>query len=229
MRLGILSKKLLPVLFSTLFPGELKSRLTAETTAGKLHFIGQDKQKENLITMATTEIVNLSDDLDSRISNGVETVVFFDPRTGEKREIELGEANRKHFANHLEKLDKYLAASRVVETAQIAKKATNSKPDSEISKIRTWAQANGFSVGDRGRIAQDIKDAYKAAQEAKSNPDTDAQASGDEPVSVAPEAAVEDVAPAALTDADILDLMAQVEAEGKTVELADLQAKVDNQ
>lgn len=29
--------------------------------------------------------------------------------------------------------------------------------------IRTWAQANGFKVGDRGRIPQEAIDAYQAA------------------------------------------------------------------
>lgn len=115
--------------------------------------------------MATQEIVTLNDDLDSRISTGVETVTFFDPSTGQKREIELGEANRKHFANHLEKLAKYIAVSREVELPKpVVVKATATKGSSEASKIREWAIAQGMAVGDRGRIKAEIKDAYYAAQ-----------------------------------------------------------------
>ncbi|WP_435827191.1 Lsr2 family DNA-binding protein [Actinoplanes philippinensis] len=31
------------------------------------------------------------------------------------------------------------------------------------SEIRTWAKENGHPVGDRGRIAKDVKDAFTAA------------------------------------------------------------------
>ena len=113
--------------------------------------------------MATQTTIILTDSLDERIKTGVETVTFFDPMTGKKREIELGEANRKHFANHLEKLAKYVAASVVVEVA-VPVKATASK--NETTKIREWAKANGFTIGDRGRIKAEIMDAYFAAQNA---------------------------------------------------------------
>lgn len=35
--------------------------------------------------------------------------------------------------------------------------------ESEASRIREWAVANGHSVGERGRIAQDVREAYAAA------------------------------------------------------------------
>lgn len=138
--------------------------------------------------MATIEIVKMSDDLDPRIKNGVETVKFFDPITGDAREIELGEKNREHFANHLAKLEKYLTASRVVETVVPAKPKAAKSDKGELALIREWAKANGYTVGDRGRIKADIVDAYHKAQEAVSNPDTDAQASGDEPVELSEDA-----------------------------------------
>ena len=34
---------------------------------------------------------------------------------------------------------------------------------SEASKIREWAKANGYEIGDRGVISEDIKDAYAKA------------------------------------------------------------------
>lgn len=112
--------------------------------------------------MASIENVILNDDLDPRISTGVETVTFFDPFTGEKREIELGEANRKHFANHLEKLRKYVDSSRVVEAPKAAKAAP--KASGETALIRAWAKAQGLEVGDRGRIKPEIVEAYRKAQ-----------------------------------------------------------------
>lgn len=35
--------------------------------------------------------------------------------------------------------------------------------DSEAGKIREWAKANGYEIGDRGRISQDIREAYVKA------------------------------------------------------------------
>lgn len=204
--------------------------------------------------MATTEIVILTDSLDERIQNGVESVTFYDPNTGEKREIELGEANRKHFANHLEKLAKYIEASRVVEAAKPAKKAAV-KSDSEISKIRTWAQANGYAVGDRGRIKAEIVEAYNAANqgnvvpvvrensipvtdgfdapEASATLDGDTQVvdnepqteveSGSQEVANGTDEAWEGDGP---SDAEILNIMRELDNEGKPVTLENLAAKV---
>ena len=36
--------------------------------------------------------------------------------------------------------------------------------NSDTPKIREWAQANGYNVSARGRIHQDVQDAYYAAQ-----------------------------------------------------------------
>ena len=36
-------------------------------------------------------------------------------------------------------------------------------PSSDTKAIREWAQANGYEVGDRGRIPAEVKDAYAAA------------------------------------------------------------------
>jgi len=193
--------------------------------------------------MATVTTTILTDSLDERIQNGVETVVFFDPTNGQKREIELGEANRKHFANHLEKLAKYVAASRTVEVVNPAKSAP--KASGELAKVREWAKANGYDVGDRGRIKADIVEAYHSAQKAIANPDTDAQAAGDELVTqqiTAEQAQVDELLDEVtgntaamrevtdetnLSDEDILELMAEIEAEGSEVTLNELKSKVD--
>jgi len=173
--------------------------------------------------MATVTNVVLLDSLDERIKSGVETVTFFDPMTGQEMEIELGEANRKHFTNHIEKLQKYIDAARKVEAAP--KKAVAAQKGNQ-SVIREWAKANGFEVGDRGRIKADIVEAYHKAQvvptqtvipEAETKAEEIAveieQARTEEPVklvevsSEAPEAEVSD------NEQAIADALASIKAE----------------
>jgi hypothetical protein len=114
--------------------------------------------------MATSITYVRTDSLDPRIASDVEDVVFFNPLTGEKLEIQLGTANRKHFENHLAKLEKYIGAAEVVEVPAPVKAKPAAKATGELALIREWARANGFTVGDRGRIKAEIKDAYYAAQ-----------------------------------------------------------------
>lgn len=139
--------------------------------------------------MATIENVIMNDDLDNRIKNGVETVQFHNPIDGKLLELELGEANRAHLTGHLEKLAKYIAVAREVAPAKPARKAAGNKTD--LTAVREWARANGFEVGDRGRIKADIVQAFELAQQAIANPDTDEVASGD--VSVPTEVVAEPV------------------------------------
>ena len=135
--------------------------------------------------MATIEIVKMNDDLDPRVKNGVETFKFFNPRTGELMEIELGEQNAKHLENAMAKLDKYVDAGRLVVTPAPSKPkaaGNSSAAKGELALIREWAKTNGYTVGDRGRIKADIVEAYHKAQ-GKPFPvtqvvaDTEAQAS----------------------------------------------------
>ncbi|MFC0863829.1 histone-like nucleoid-structuring protein Lsr2 [Sphaerimonospora cavernae] len=44
-------------------------------------------------------------------------------------------------------------------------KARTMAPNSSISQIRTWARRNGYSVGDRGRLPEDVIEAYQRAHE----------------------------------------------------------------
>lgn len=64
----------------------------------------------------------------------------------------------------------YIAVSRKVgrATGTAGKRSTVATPGSGMSKaelanIRAWAKENGHAVSERGRIAQSIIDAYKAA------------------------------------------------------------------
>lgn len=170
--------------------------------------------------MATQIIENLSDDLDPRVKSNVETVTMFDPRTGRKLEIELGEANRKHLEGHFEKLDKYIAVAREVEISKSVKPA-KAGAKSDVDKIRVWARANGYDVGGRGRIKGDILAAYASAQEAIAKPDTDAQASGDEPVTPALESAIANSEAGNVTDLGDFTQYVDTDAQAEVDSLLD--------
>jgi hypothetical protein len=42
-------------------------------------------------------------------------------------------------------------------------RSSGGRSKDELANIRAWAQANGYQVSERGRIKQDILDAYHAA------------------------------------------------------------------
>ena len=67
----------------------------------------------------------------------------------------------------LEKLEKALQpyidiATQVKRTRTVGNIRKVSAP-ADNAAIREWANANGFKVGDRGRIPAEVKDAYDAA------------------------------------------------------------------
>ena len=129
--------------------------------------------------MATEITYVRTDSLDPRIGSDVEDVVFYNPLTGEKLEIQLGAANRKHFANHLDKLKKYIDAAVVVAEPVVETKPKATAKNSENAKMRAWAKENGFSIGDRGRISVEIQEAYKAAHEVIEPEQSDAEVVSD--------------------------------------------------
>jgi hypothetical protein len=137
--------------------------LTATPARSKVLPISKTNQllKGNTNTMATVTIENLTDDLDNTVTENVHTVTFFDPTTGEKFELELGEKNTRALNKVAAAFDKYREVARKVEAAP--KKAVNAQKG-EQAKVREWAKANGYEVGDRGRIKADVVNAYYAAQ-----------------------------------------------------------------
>lgn len=64
-------------------------------------------------------------------------------------------------------LDTYIDSAEKLpkrEVAESLKRGTSTRGNSgERTRIREWARENGYSVGDRGRISQEIRDAYAAA------------------------------------------------------------------
>lgn len=98
----------------------------------------------------------ITDDLDN--TQGAATRTF---TVGIKTyEIDLTDAN-------FEKLEKalspFIAAARVVKTDKIEHiKQLRRQSRQDLTEIREWAKANGLAVSDRGRIPNDVMDAYDA-------------------------------------------------------------------
>ena len=103
--------------------------------------------------MAQKVRIILEDDLDGGPAD--ETIRF--GLDGAPSEIDLSSAN---------------AARRVQGTATQRTRAPRGtaapvKRNPETAAIREWAKANGHKVSDRGRIHQDIQDAYYEAMKAQ--------------------------------------------------------------
>ena len=100
-----------------------------------------------------TTTVEITDDIDG--SPNAKTVKF--GLDDKQYTIDLGEA-------HEASLREFLAL--FVGHAKPATKTTRKSPRSTSRSIdiRDWARAQGMPVSERGRIAQDIIDAYDAAQ-----------------------------------------------------------------
>jgi hypothetical protein len=101
--------------------------------------------------------VSLIDDLDGtsiRAGKG-ETVVF--SLDGVTYEIDLNGKN----SNALRKVFKpYIAVARPARPSRNGRvKRTRVAADAGV--IRTWARANGYEVNDRGRISNDIRQAFE--------------------------------------------------------------------
>lgn len=67
---------------------------------------------------------------------------------------------KPEFDKLMKYLDKYFAAGTVVE-----RKPTTG-PDPEREAIRQWAQAHGYTVAVKGRVSQEVMNAYQRAIEA---------------------------------------------------------------
>lgn len=107
--------------------------------------------------MGKRTVVHITDDIDG--SEDAETVTF--AYDGRSYEIDLSEENKKALESALER---FISAGRKVSTAsRPAARGSRSRGSSNLAEIREWARSNGHSVSARGRISQDIMDAYNAA------------------------------------------------------------------
>jgi hypothetical protein len=112
----------------------------------------------------------LVDDLDgSELPEDTKPVTFSLGRT--TYNLYLSDKNHEKFLNDL---NKYIAnAETVTGAAPRASSSASSADKEKLKAVREWAQATGYkyknakgeevTLGDRGRIPQEIVDAYEAA------------------------------------------------------------------
>ena len=106
----------------------------------------------------TTELV---DDLDGTvIAPGEGGTVSF-ALDGSSYEIDLSRANQQSLRDALAP---FIAKARSTGRRASGSPRKRSAGNSDTAAVREWAQRNGFTVGDRGRIPAEIREAYAAAQ-----------------------------------------------------------------
>ena len=109
--------------------------------------------------MAKQTIVRLTDDLDG---NEADETVYFGFR-GTEYEIDLSAKN----ANAFEKsLAKYMDAGRRTAARRAGRgggRRAAAAGRGDLTAIRSWARDHGYEISDRGRIPNEIRDAYETS------------------------------------------------------------------
>jgi hypothetical protein len=108
------------------------------------------------------QITQLVDDLDGTVlesGNGA-TVRF--ALEGRQYEIDLSTANAQRLRAALAP---FISAGRSVAGTRGSTGARRSgrNASGDLAAIRSWAQGHGYSVGDRGRISAEVREAYERA------------------------------------------------------------------
>lgn len=109
--------------------------------------------------MAT--ISTIADDFDG--STPAETTYF--SVAGKDYAIDLNEEHAAELADALAKVDElmkdYTDKARPMGKSSTGTARRSSKSSQDAKAVRAWAQENGYEVADRGRIAQEIQEAYR--------------------------------------------------------------------
>ena len=116
--------------------------------------------------MAKKTITILTDDLDGEeLPAGSRSTRF--ALDGVEYEIDLSAANARALADALAP---YISAGRRVggsarggSAARPRSRGAKGADAERLAAIRSWAQGNGYAVGDRGRIKAEIVEAFDAA------------------------------------------------------------------
>lgn len=107
--------------------------------------------------MARKTTVVLEDDLDGGPAD--EMITFTVDGVG--YEIDLSSSNAQQFRNAVAP---YVNAARRTGRQRRQQSSTGRGRSAWLTEVRNWAQANGYEVAARGRVAQTVIDAYTAAQ-----------------------------------------------------------------
>lgn len=104
--------------------------------------------------MAKKTVVSITDDIDG--TENAETVTF--SYDGKTYEIDLAEKNKAALEKALES---FIKAARVTSSRRSSTSGTKSNKE-ELAAIRSWAKSNGIAVSERGRISNDVQEAYRS-------------------------------------------------------------------
>lgn len=105
------------------------------------------------------QITQLVDDLDGTVlDDGSGSTIRFSLE-GRNYEIDLSDANA---ARLRDALAPFISAGRSVAGSGRSTSGSRraSRSGGDLAAIRSWAQSNGYSVGDRGRISAEVREAY---------------------------------------------------------------------
>jgi len=108
--------------------------------------------------LARKIVTQLLDDIDG--GEAAESITF--SVDGVAYEIDLSEENATQLR---EDFAKWISHARRISSpgGRSSSKTPPRKPRGELDSIRSWARANGYEVGDRGRIPNSVQEAYAAA------------------------------------------------------------------
>jgi Lsr2 len=105
--------------------------------------------------MAKTIVTQYTDDIDGSKAQG--TVRF--SYNGAAYEIDLSAKNAKAFERAL---DPYISAARKVRAGKATRRLRDARSAKRsLAEVRAWAQENGYTVADRGRIPSAVIEAFE--------------------------------------------------------------------
>jgi hypothetical protein len=110
-------------------------------------------------TMAQRIQTILEDDLDGGPADETVTVAY----NGITYELDL---SKKNVEKLVKTLAPYTSAGRKLGSSRNSLKSTKSGASGnkqDLAAIRAWARANGHKVSDRGRVSQEVQNAYRSA------------------------------------------------------------------
>jgi hypothetical protein len=110
--------------------------------------------------MAQKYLVQLIDDLtQEQIEDGAGESVTFGV-DGAAYAIDLTD---DHAAEFRALLEPYVSAARKADVASPGQRSRSAAPKQDLKAVREWALANGYEVSTRGRVPNEVQQAYAAA------------------------------------------------------------------
>lgn len=105
--------------------------------------------------MAKTIVTQYTDDIDGSKAQGTVRFTY----NGVAYEIDLSAKNAKAFEKAL---DPYISVARKVRAGKATRRARDVRSaNRNLAEVRAWAQENGYTVADRGRIPSAVIEAFE--------------------------------------------------------------------